>query len=163
MSSDINALKQSLVSGDAAQKAAAAEKLAQLGEDAQPAAVDLVQACADEALLEWATAALEGLGTPDVADVSGLVALVNDKSSDVGYWAATLLGRVGPEAAAATSALAEALSKSPHVAVQERAALALGKIGPAAKSASPELMVAASGGSPRLAKLARDALASLEA
>jgi HEAT repeat protein len=163
MASDISALKQSLHSGDPAQQAAAAEKLAQLGEDAQPAAVELVRACGNEALREWATAALEDLGAPAVPDVARLIPLLNDESSDVGYWAATLLGRVGPEAASATSALAEALSNSPHAAVQERAALALGKIGPAAKSAAPELMVAASGGSARLAKLARDALASFEA
>jgi HEAT repeat protein len=162
MSQDINALKRALLSSDPAQQAAAAEKLAQLGEDAQPAAVELVRACADEALCEWTTAALEGLGAPAGADVSRLIPLLNDKSSDVAYWAATLLGRAGPEAASATPALAEALSESLHANVRERAALALGKIGPAAKAAAPALTAAASGGTARLASLAREALAVVQ-
>ncbi|HEY2840791.1 MAG TPA: HEAT repeat domain-containing protein [Pirellulales bacterium] len=162
MPGEIDTLKQSLVSSDAVQQGAAAEKLAQMGEDAQPAAVELIGACAgSEALREWATAALEAMGPPAVADVQKLITLLDAKSADVGYWAATLLGRLGPDGAAATAALAKTLGKSPHAQVRERAALALGKIGPAAASAAPALQEAASSGSPRLASLARDALSSV--
>ncbi len=163
MPAEIDELKQALRSGDASKQAAAAEKLAQLGEDAQGAAVELATACAGaEALREWATAALEGLGAPAAADVGRLAALLTADAADTGYWAATLLGRLGPEAAAATGALATALEKSPHAIVRERAALALGKIGPAAASAAPALKAAAAEGAARLASLAREALSSVQ-
>lgn len=164
MPTAIDELKQALASGDSAQQAAAAEKLAQLGEEASAAAVELATACAgDEAIREWATAALEGMGPPAVEDITRLAALLSDPSADVGYWAATLLGRLGPDGAAATPALTAALDKSPHANVRERAALALGKIGPAAAAAAPALTAAASSGGSRLATLAREALANVQA
>lgn len=162
MSAEIDELKRALASGTAAEQAAAAEKLAQLGEESNGAAIELTAACANPALIEWATAALEGMGPPNPADVSRLIALLKSESADVGYWAATLLGRLGPAAAPATSSLVEALSKSPHGQVRERAALALGKIGPPAAAAAPGLTAIATSGSGRLATLAREALASVQ-
>ena len=99
MSPEIDALKQSLLGSDPAQQAAAAEKLAQLGEDAQPAAVELVRVCAGEAAREWATAALEGLGAPAAADVArGFHGPLFGGHVGIGRSAQQVSARTGPRA-----------------------------------------------------------------
>lgn len=160
---DIAELVESLRSGDEAKCLAAAEALARLGSDAQPAAVALVEACAtdDEETLEWVTSALEDLGPPPASDVAPLAALVGDPSLDVAYWAATLLGRLHEEAEPAVSALAGALEAHPEMAVRQRAAWALGMIGPKAAGARAALEKAAGSEDRRLASLAREALEKL--
>ncbi|MCY2982619.1 MAG: hypothetical protein NTY15_03180 [Planctomycetota bacterium] len=61
---EITTWRAELNSADLLLRAAAAEKLCQAGSDASDAAVDLVQACADdEAVSKWLVAALEDLGT----------------------------------------------------------------------------------------------------
>jgi HEAT repeat protein len=89
--------------------------------------------------------------------VHPLAALVGDQNSDVGHWAATLLGRLGGQAAAAVPALAAALAGPLDAAVRQRAAWALGEVGPSAAVALEQLRHAASGSDPRLARLAQDA------
>jgi HEAT repeat protein len=157
-------LVESLEWGSLAQRRAAAEKLAQLESEARGAAVPLVAMCHtdDESLREWVTAALEGLGPPEVSDVGKLAALVGRPSLDVAYWAATLLGRLEAAAAPAVPNLAEALTTHPETAVRQRAAWALGKIGPAAKSARDALTQAAESSDRRLARLAQEAISHLE-
>ena len=97
---DLSALVASLKSNDPAQRQAAAEQLSQLGGDAQPAAVALVQACQmeDEDTRELVVAALEDLGPPQPDDVPQLAALLKLPSLDTAYWAATLLGRLQVQA-----------------------------------------------------------------
>jgi HEAT repeat protein len=162
--SDLSALVRSLASGSADERADAAQRLAQMEAEAQPAAVPLVEACAadDDAARPWVTAALESLGPPRPSDLPQLVALLPHVSPDVGYWAATLLGRLKSDAAPAVAALAKALSGSAP-RVRQRAAWALGQIGPAAGAARSELETAAAEPDPRLAALAREALAALGA
>ncbi|MCO6457167.1 MAG: HEAT repeat domain-containing protein, partial [Pirellulaceae bacterium] len=65
---DISSLSSDLSSPDAEVRRAAAERLASLEADARPAAVPLVRCCgdADERVREWAAAALEQMGPPDV-------------------------------------------------------------------------------------------------
>ena len=128
--------------------------------DRQPAAVALVLACGDEdeEVRQWATAALEGMGAPEASDVGPLTSFLAGRSPDVGYWAATLLGRLKTEAAVAVDALARALSESPHLAVRQRAAWALGEIGPAAPAAIPALKTAAMATDSRLCRLAEKAI-----
>jgi HEAT repeat protein len=135
-----------------------------LGREARAAAVPLVEACEteDDQLREWVAAALEELGPPDVADVANLAALVERSPLDVAYWAATLLGRLEDQAAAAVPNLAWALANHPEMAVRQRAAWALGKIGPAANRARDALTEAAENSNRRLASLARDAMDRLE-
>jgi len=147
-----------LNSRDLAVRRRAAENLA-----AHPdagAAVPLVRACgdADEAVREWAVAALEGLGAPEAADATALAQLLSDGHRDVRYWSATLLGRLGRHAASAVGPLSEATERDSHSAVRQRSAWALGEIGPPAAAARPVLTQAAAGDDPRLARLARQSL-----
>jgi HEAT repeat protein len=162
MAEPISDLAAGLESGDAGVRAAAAERLARLGPEARGAAVALVRACGDEpAVREWAVAALEELGTPPAGDVGPLAALIENTQADVAYWAATLLGRLGAEAAPAAALLAAALANGRDPSVRQRAAWALGRIGPAARVAAPALQSAAASADPRLAKLAHEALARI--
>lgn len=144
----------------APKRSQAAEQLALLGTDAQPAAVALVLACGDEddEVRQWATAALEQIGPPLLSDLEQLAALTVAKSSDVAYWAATLLGRLKAQAAPAAETLAHAVTDSPHLPVRQRAAWALGEIGPAAAPALLSLRKAANDPDPRLARLAQQAI-----
>ncbi len=160
MASDLATLITGVRSTTPAQQRDAAEKLAQLGEDAQAAALPLVEACAttDAAAREAIVAALEGLGAPAAADTKALAALVANPALDVGYWAATLLGRSGAEAKPAVAELATALANHGELAVRQRAAWALGKIGPDARAAVPTLETAAKNSDARLARLAAEAI-----
>jgi HEAT repeat protein len=125
--------------------------------------VSLVKACADavEEVRESVVAALEELGPAPPSDVPALVSLLASPHSDVGYWAATLLGRLGPDAATAVPALTATLSGSAHLAVRQRAAWALGEIGPAAAAARDALAKASKSDDPRLARLAQQAINQL--
>jgi HEAT repeat protein len=161
--SDLNALIGGLESGDVSARCGSAEKLAHLGEQARPAAVALVRALAteDEDLREWAVGALEGMGPPNVDDVSRLAELLNRSELEVAYWAATLLGRLDGQAASAVGQLTEALEGHAEMAVRERAAWALGQIGRDAAAAKAVLSLAAKSPNPRLAKLAKAAIERL--
>jgi hypothetical protein len=130
MADDIAALTQLLSTGDAATQAAAAERLARLGEAAQLAAVALVRtlADADEPLLDWVTAALEGLGPPRTSDLAELASLAAHQHLDTAYWAVTLLGRAGTAAIPHRDQIASVARQHPESAVRRRAEWALGKI-----------------------------------
>ncbi len=160
MNADVKSLIAELEGTDSAQQTAAATKLATLGHEAQAAAVALVRTVGvpDEEVLEACTAALEDLGPPAADQIQPLATLAGDCSSDVAYWAATLLGRAGSGAAAAAPALISVLESDADLPVRERAAWALGEIGPAARSASPALQAAAKSADARLARLAAKAL-----
>ena len=141
-------------------RASAAENLCLAGCDSVAAAVDLVVACGDvEDVQNWAAAALEDLVPPSVDSVVFLEPLIGSSRPLVGYWAATLLGRLGEDANRSQSILGQAVSGSPHLSVQERAAWALGKIGVTEASVVVSLKSAAASDSPRLASLANRALA----
>lgn len=150
-----------LKSDDVATRAAAAEQLSQTGPDAADAAVELVEACGDdESVQQWAVAALEEMGPPSPEAASRLEPLVTDDHPLIGYWAATLLGRLGPAAADHQRGLAQGLQPSRDPAVRERSAWALGKIGVTDPEAIQALQAAAREDAPRLQKLANDALPS---
>ena len=146
-----------------AKRAEAAESLCTLGPDAQPAAVGLVRAAADEdeTVSAWVNEALENLGSPPVEAQPELVALLKHESSTVNYWAATLLGRLGPAASESQYALAELLNSSASLAARERAAWALKKVEGSSDEAIAALNNAASQDQPRLSRLAQEALAAL--
>ena len=164
MAAELDALVQQLSGGDADQQAAAAEALAHLGPGAAPAVVAIVQACgsADDSVREWAAAALEELGPPPTDTIEELTRLAGHQSSGVEYWAITLLGRAGADAQPAVGVLVKMLGANVDGAVRERAAWALGKIGTGAKAAVPALRAAASSDSPRLVRLANEALAAID-
>ncbi len=138
----------------------AARELCQSPEDARLVAVALVRAAGDEdeEVQEWATAALEELGTPNVTDVPALTEMVADRHENVAYWAVTLLGRLEADAAFASGALRLALAEDRPLSVRQRTAWALGRIGVPAASATESLEAAAQDADPRLARLATEAL-----
>ncbi len=156
---EVSALIQALAADSASQRRGAAERLAQMGADARPACLALVRAVGDddEEVVEWSAAALEEVGPPPVESAEALAGLLSD-GADVGYWAATLLGRLGPAAAGTVPHLSAALRSSPHATVRQRAAWALGQLGGAAKAAQTALDEATRSDDARLARLARQAL-----
>jgi HEAT repeat protein len=162
--SKIALLIAALTASDPNERRQAAETLAQQAEAAQAAAVALVRVTGDddEEVREAAVGALEDLGPPLVEQLGELAALVADPNADVAYWAVTLLGRLGTEAAAAVPALTAALEPPTAMAVRQRAAWALGNIGAAAAAARPALERAAREPDPRLARLASEALARIK-
>ena len=163
MLAETERLIASLSSADMAQARSAAEELAGLGEEAQGAAVALVDACRsdDSQIREWAVAALEQLGPPRAEDVNKLVSLVDGKEELADYWAVTLLGRLGPMAVSAAQCLGQALEHSSYPGVCQRAAWALRELGPSAKPAKASLQKATKSSDPRLARLAQEALGQL--
>ena len=107
---------------------------------------------------EWAVAALEGLGPPFEQDVPKLATLLAEPNSDIAYWSATLLGRLGAAASGAVDPLATAVTSHPQLSVRQRSAWALGMIGPAAGKAAAALKSAAASDDPKLVREARRAL-----
>ncbi len=164
MSNDIQTLIQQLSAQSPAQHATAAEALARMGRDAQPAALSLVSLLrtADAPTREWCAAALEDIGPPLAAQIPELMKLADDKSLDAAYWAITLLGRAGNDAAPAVSTLIHTVQESQEPVLRERATWALGKLGPVATSAVPALREAAESNEPRLMRLAKQALDAIE-
>jgi len=157
---DVVTLSGRLASATADERAAAAERLSQAGEEAAAAAVPLVRACgdADERVREAAVAALEDMGPPPADVIGQLGDLVGHRDPLVAYWAATLLGRAGEDAAAAVTVLAACVGSAADMSVRQRAAWALGRIGPAATAAKHVLAQARSDADQRLARLASEAL-----
>jgi len=165
MSKPLAELNAGLTHADVDVRIQAAEKLAQLGEDAQPAALALLRACQDddETVREHVVAALEGLGPPALADLPGLLALLAEKHADGVYWTATLIGRLASDAAPATPALVQLLGESHPPAVRQRAAWALGQIGAGAAAARAPLAKLTTSADARLARLAQEALTQIGA
>lgn len=162
-SPDVAALGRQLASTDPEQRALAAELLSRAGEDASTAAVSLVTACgdADERVREWVVAVLEDLGAPPKESIDGLSRLATATDPLTAYWATTLLGRSGEDAASAVPLLAACLESRADLSVRERAAWALGKIGRPAASARAALERVAGAADERLARLARESLESI--
>ena len=137
-SSSLPALIAQLASANADERAEAAELLCRAGTEAVAATLPLVEACGDDdsRVREWAVAALEELGAPPAEIIDQLAEIASSPEPLGAYWAATLLGRAGGDAAAAVPALA----LSAREALQQ--AVALGK-------------------DSRLARLATEALAAI--
>ena len=166
MSAPVESLIQTVLTAeDDRRRAEAAEELARRGNEARPAAVALVRATGDRVaeVRDWATAALEELGSPPADDVTTLAMLTANPDLNIAYWSATLLGRLESAAAAAVPALVDALQNHAAPSVRQRAAWALGQIGRAAGEARPALEQAATGADPRLTRLARRALEQIAA
>ncbi len=156
---DLTKWRSDLLNEDVTVRAAAAEKLCLAGGEATSAAIELVQACGDQDIVsEWAVAALEELGGPPITTLKPLTNLLSEPNPVVAYWAATLLGRLGPDAAPSESELASVLANSQDLVVRERAAWALGQIGVSTDSAIKALSEAAESSNPRLVRLAEAAL-----
>jgi HEAT repeat protein len=151
ISSDLN-------SDDTSVRAAAVQALGRDLDQARLAAVTLVKATGNEteSVRESAVAVLEKLGAPHADDLEQLAGLLSNTQDDIAYWAATLIGRCGPTALAASQSLSQALAH-PSTTVQQQAAWALGQLGSSARCALPALTEAATSSDPRLARLAQQA------
>ena len=153
--------QEDLRSPDLATRAAAAERLAQMGSDAADATIELLHACGDEAeVCDWAVAALEELGPPPVEMIESIAPLVSSNAPITAYWALTLLGRSGPNANHCQDQVAATLTASADSSVQEKAAWCLGKVGATSKSATAALAQAAKSTNVRLARLAKESMAA---
>lgn len=151
--------QQKLQSDDVAERAQAAEALAQLGTDAASAAVELVVACGDEPeVRDWAVAALEQMGSPPNECVDAIQKLISSHDTLVAYWAVTLLGRAGSNACRHQDSLAAVLTNSMDAAVQERAAWSLGKIDASSESAIKALRLASESTNERISRVAKASL-----
>lgn len=151
--------REKLQSDDMSQRISAAESLSLMGPDASFAAVELVAACADEeAVRDYAVAALEELGAPPEESLQRLAEFVSADHSLVAYWAITLLGRAGASARFSQDALVAALNTSSDSSLKERAAWALGSIGADSDSARQGLQQAASSSEARLSRIAQASL-----
>jgi len=151
-----------LQSTDVAKRREAAQTLMRMGPDARLGAVDLVRRTVDDDELtrESAVATLEDLGPPPAEQLADLSQMLLADNADIGYWAATLIGRLGEAAAPEVPKLVTVLEHSPHENVRQRAVWALGRIGPAAEPALEQLTPLAEGRQqtdPRTQRLAADA------
>lgn len=160
---DVDQLATALLTDKPARRVAAAEELATLGSEAAPAALALVTACSNPALVDICIGALEELGPPPVGQLPDIAKLVLSGDENVAYWAATLLGRAGEAAVPYLAPLEEsAKNEGATIEVRERAVWAMSKMGAGAKPAEATLRtIAESGGSPRIKRLASTALANL--
>lgn len=116
----------------------------------------------DEAVRQRATQYLERCATPQADDSAELAKLLqHTDDGEVEYWAATMIGRLGPAAAQCSGALANLLLQSSCLAARERAAWALAKIGPAGHAALGALRQIGAADPPRLRRLAEAAIAAI--
>jgi len=148
----------------AGKRAAAAQKLMEMGAEARPAVIPLLSLVRDEneEVREYAVAALEEIGAPRAQDMPPLLSMLNDSNAMIGYWAATLIGRMKGAGSTAAENLADTLQRSHHPEVKQRAAWALGQIGSAAGVAMDALQEAARSSDSRLARLASEAIVNVE-
>lgn len=160
--SDLERWRIDLKSQNLSTRATAAEHLSQAGEDAAFAAVELVQACGDdESVSQFAVAALEDMGPPAADSRKPLSNLLTSPDANVGYWAATLIGRLEDAGKDCQDDLAALLASSAADAVRERAAWALGQVGADSEQAIAALKQAAESGAARLQRLATASLEPL--
>jgi len=162
MTIEIAVLIAALQQPSAAERVEAARILCQAGAEANSAAIALVGAVGDDEdeVRQWASAALEELGPPRPEDLEKLSQFLGKPQSDRAYWAATLIGRLGPEGLPALAALESAVRSQKSTHVREQATWAIGQIGPEAHAAEATLREAATSKEPRLRRLAEAALES---
>lgn len=153
-------LIEQLGSSDLVTRRHAAEELAFSVENPAAASVALclVVSDEDEEVRESATVALENITAPVQQDLQSLVDLLSAQQSDTGFWAATLIGRLGVEANSAVTEIAAVLQDINEPIVVARIAWALGKIGPAAAAALPALEALLSSDHPRVVRSAKQAI-----
>lgn len=169
MDRQIELLFEQLSARDVTQRRQAIELMSQRDENLKLWTAKLVRAAgnSDDQVRAWAADTLETLGTPHPNDLSELIQEldkgVDSQSADgeVLYWAATLIGRLGPAAFRATDSLIHVVEHSQYLPARERAVWALGRIGPRAKQAAGILRQVATKGPPRLRRLAAEAIESL--
>lgn len=136
MSSVWKSLQSGLESASLDERRTAAAEIARRADEAAGLAVSLIQAATDDddEVKQWSSSALEDMGPPLIKDAAAIAALLGHPHADAAYWAATLLGRLGPEAANVAEQLSQAAQSHGTPAVRRRAAWALEKISSGARA-----------------------------
>ncbi|MDF1842507.1 MAG: HEAT repeat domain-containing protein [Rubripirellula sp.] len=117
----------------------------------------------DDDVRIYAAEAMESTIRPTLSEQLILIQLLEStQDSEICYWAATMLGRLGSDAGAAAVALETCVRQSMYLPARERAAWALSQIGPAASVALPTLHKAAETAPPRLKHFATVAIERIE-
>ena len=118
----------------------------------------------DDEIRMWASEALESAIQPNSSELLMLIQLLESTNdSEICYWAATMLGRLGRNAGASAGALEACVRESMYLPARERATWALTQIGPAAQVAIPTLQEASETAPPRLQRMAQAALERIDA
>ncbi|TWT55132.1 hypothetical protein Pla22_27860 [Rubripirellula amarantea] len=117
----------------------------------------------DEEVRMWAGEALERAIVPQVSEIEDLKHLLEDhmgnfRRHEISSWSATMLGRLGSDASSAATSLQQCLDESPSLIVRQRSAWALAQMGAAARVAKDSLERATHDSSPKLQRLAKEAL-----
>jgi HEAT repeat protein len=116
----------------------------------------------DDEVRMWSAEALVTAVDPTESEATALIGMLESAADgEICYWAATMLGRLGPDAVAAVGALETCLRNSMYLPARERATWALNQIGPRAAAAVPALKEAAQAAPPRLQRLATEALRAI--
>jgi len=134
-------------------------------EDVRGLTASIVQLAgsAEDEIRMWASEALESAVQPDASEQLMLIQMLESThDSEICYWSATMLGRLGKDAGASAAALEACVRESMYLPARERAAWALSQIGPAAKVAVATLQEASQTAPPRLQRLATEALKAIE-
>src|SRR5687768_15634169 len=107
MADQIDQWRFELRSPDPTTRRKAAEQIAASPEASRIACLELLGLVddGDDDVREWVSEALEGMGPPDAAVLPALIQRLEDADGGRGYWAATLIGRLGPDGSQATAAL----------------------------------------------------------
>ena len=169
MSELISVLVEQLGSDDAGMIASAAQALAQANQSIQAAAIPLVNCLGTihDDSNEWIVAALEQLESPSAADADAFAHVMQsyadgEANSQQAYWAAKLLGRIGPEAGnVSCQALARCASSAADPEIVTQSVWALSKMGASAASAQAVLQQLSQSPVPRTARYAQQALDNL--
>lgn len=117
----------------------------------------------DDDVRIYAAEAMESTIQPTLSEQLRLIQILESAhDSEISYWAATMLGRLGSDAGAAADVLDSCVRQSMFLPARERAAWALSQIGPAASIALPTLREAAETAPSRLKHLAAVAIQRIE-
>ena len=115
----------------------------------------------DEALIDWATEALENCGSPAQDEVGLLQQQLQSPSPDVIYWACKLIARMGPLANGCQRSLCHVFSTSENSnAVKQQALIAMSRIGTLESESRNALQIVATSNSASLSSLASKVLES---
>jgi len=158
------AIKSELSQSDVNRRCAAIRSIAQSESAHSGITTTVIRLVSDknEEVSTWACESLVSRICPLPIEANDLIDLLREtKDGEVEYWAATMLGRLGPVASRATAVLANCLLESPCLAARERAAWALSEIGPPARSAINALKQIGPEDPPRLQRLAAAAIQSV--
>lgn len=165
---DIQECIQALYSNDQEDRAAAGERLSEMGAEAKSAVPRLIEILESDPIMSVrgeAAKALGNIGKPAAVAVPALIAFVKNLDGGIeSAYAATALGNIGAQPETSVPALTAVLqSEDAHPTVRQLAARALGDFGAQASPAVPALIAAIKTGNKELRDAAASALIRIPA